>query len=889
MPVTVGDSIGPYHLVCLVGAGGMGEVFRARDTRLNRDVALKVLPDSLADNPERLALFRREALVLASLNHPNIASIYGFEDVGQSHALVMELVEGPTLADRLATGPIPVAEVVPMARQIAEALEAAHDQNVVHRDLKPANIKLRPDGVVKILDFGIAKALEPPSTVSGNPLASPAVATMTLPGTLLGTAAYMSPEQARGKVVDRRTDIWSFGTLVFEMLTGERLFSGDGVSESLSAVLTRQVDWTKLPPDTPAALARLLSRCLERDLKTRLRDIGEARIELARIAAGAATPVTGAPAWDLPTASRQPRPRLTYWLVAAALLVSAAATSSYLSRRGGDAEISRLSVTFPAASPLQLGQSAPSLAFSPDGRTIVYTAVGPEGTQLWLRDLNTFTPTPIPGSSGGRLAFFSPDGQWIGFMANGRIKKLPVSLAPPTEVCAFDGVGMGATWTTRGEIIFATRANAKSLWRVPSTGGTPVAISTESVWYPDALPDGKAVVVTTNNPAASASTGDLSIAVVNLDDGQVTKLFDGGTYVRYSPSGHLVYLRNNTLLAAPFDANTRTAGDTRTMVVDPVYMDQSLVSGNFAISSAGALAYAPGDAQDFKRTIVTLNPAGPAPLLNERRPYGAAHASPDGRRLAVVERAWLDRIFIVDIARQSFLRLTTGHYYTESAPRWSPDGSRIVFRAVGEGQAIHLFVVPSDGSTAERGILSGLGEVTPDTWSPDGRSIIVTDNHTDGSDDLMIADVDGPPQLRPLVKTPYAEGSAAISPDGRWLAYVSNRSGRREVYVSAYPSLSPTEQVSQQGGGAPVWARDSRRLIYVRGADVMAVETVSGSFARSAPFKIASLTSLPSLPSTGVETLPDGRLVAISGATITTTHELRVVLNWFAELRSRVR
>jgi len=884
MPLTVGDSVGPYHIVCLVGAGGMGEVFRARDTRLNRDVALKVLPDSLAGHPDRLALFRREATVLASLNHPNIASVYGLEDVGPSHALVMELVDGPTLADRLAAGPIPVSEVVPIARQIAEALEAAHDQNIVHRDLKPANVKLRPDGVVKILDFGIAKALEPPSAAGGNPLASPA--TVTLPGVLLGTAAYMSPEQARGKVVDRRTDIWSFGTLVFEMLTGERLFSGDGVSESLSAVLTRQVDWTKLPPDTPAALARLLSRCLERDLKTRLRDIGEARIELARIATVAATPVVGALPWDLAPASPRQQPRLAYGIVAAVLLVSAIGASAFLSLGSGDSQVSRLSVTFPEASPLQLGQSAPSLAFSPDGRTVVYTAVGPEGTQLWLRDLNAFTPTPIPGSSGGRLAFFSPDGQWIGFMANGRIKKLPISLAPPTEVCAYDGVGMGATWTSRDEIVFATRATAKTLWRVPSAGGTPVAISTEGVWYPDALPDGKAVVVTTNNPVATESTGDLAIAVVNLDDGQVTKLFDGGTYVRYSPSGHLVYLRNNTLLAAPFDAKTRTAGDTRAVVVDPLYMDQSLVSGNFAISPAGALAYAPGDAQDFERTIVTLSAAGLVPLINERRPYGVAHVSPDGRQLAVVERAWRDRILIVDIARQSFLRLATGRYLSESAPKWSPDGSRVAFRAVAEDQSIHLFVAPSDGSAAERNVLTGLGEMEPDSWTPDGRSLIFTDSHPDGSDDLMVVDVDGPPRVRPLIKTPYAEASAALSPDGKWLAYLSNRSGRREVYVSAYPSLSPTWQVSQQGGRTPVWSRDSRRLIYQREQDVMAVASVNGSFAQSAPFQIASLTALPS---TGIDTLPDGRLVAVSGATIDTTRELRVVLNWFAELRSRVR
>ncbi len=877
MPLPAGARVGSYEIVALIGAGGMGEVYRARDPRLNRSVALKVLPPAFAGNPDRLMRFEREAQALAALNHTNIAHIHGLEDT----TLVMEFVEGEDLAGRLARGPLPIDEVLVIARQLVDALEAAHEHGIIHRDLKPANIKVRPDGTLKVLDFGLAKAIDGSSAAEALSPISAEQATQTSPaltkmGVILGTAAYMAPEQARGRVVDKRADIWAFGCVLFELLAGRPPFGGDTSTDVIAAAITTEPDWSALPPDTSAAMRRLLERCLRKDPRTRLRDIGDARWDLN----DSAEPGTTAPPTE--------RSRLATWLGAALVLVSVALGASLLWQRSGPATSPvRLSVTFPDAAPMQLGQSQPSLAYSPDGRTIVYTASGPEGRQLWLRDVNAFTATPIPGRAGGQLAFFSPDGKWIGFMALGALKTMPISLGPPTTICAYAGVPMGATWTSKGEIVFATRATAQSLWRVSSTGGTPVAITNVGVWYPDALPDGSAVVVTTNNPAATETTGDLSIAVVTLDDGKLTKLFDGGTYVRYSPTGHLIYLRNNALMAAPFDAATRKAGDTRAVVIEPVYMDQALVSGNFAISAAGALAYAPGDAQDFKRTIVTITPNGSVPLINERRAYRNPRVSPDGRHLAVIEQAWRDRIWLVDIERQSFVRLTSGRYLTESAPVWSPDGRQIAFRVVQEDQSVHILIAPSDGSGAERSVLAGLGEVVPLSWTADGQSLLFASQKAGNNADIMRVDVHDPSSVRPVLSTTYSEAQGALSPEGRRLAFVSNQTGRDEVYVTAFPSATPPVQVSTQGGGSPVWMRDGHRLVYRRGPDVMVVDLTSSGGTPTKPTMFASAS--PVLPGEAIDTMPDGRLVSISGNPIATTHELRVILQWFDELRQRVK
>lgn len=873
MPLPGGSRMGAYEIVSLIGAGGMGEVYRARDTRLNRDVALKVLPAAFAENRDRLMRFEREAQTLAALNHTNIAQIHGLED----RALVMEYVEGDDLQSRLIRGRLELEDVLAITRQLVDALEFAHERGIVHRDLKPANLKVRSDGTLKVLDFGLAKAMDGSVAAASMTPISADFATQTSPaltklGVILGTAAYMAPEQARGKTVDKRADIWAFGCILFELLTGRPPFVGDTSTDVIAAAITAEPDWRLLPPNVRPGLRRLLRRCLEKDPRVRLRDIGDARWDLGDASAA-----------SIDAAPQRSSRALTVLTAALALALAGVALWAWRSREA--AEPLRLSITFPEASPLQLAEAQPSLALSPDGRTIVYTAAGPEGSQLWMRQINEFAPAPISGTAGGQLAFFSPDGKWIGFMAGGQLKKIPFTLGPPVVLCAYSGVPMGATWTSKDEIVFATRATGQTLFRVPSAGGEPVGITSVGVWYPDALPGGDAVVVTTNNPSASVTTGDLSIATVTLSDGKITKLFDGGTYVRYSPTGHLLYLRNNALMAAPFDAATRTAGDTRAVVVDPVYMDPALVSGNFAISASGALAYAPGDAQDFKRTIVNLTAIGSTPLINERRAYYNPRVSPDGKHVAVIEQAWRDHVWIIDIDRQSFVRLATGRYLSESAPVWSPDSQRVAFRAVAEDQSIHLFIGSSDGSGAERQILASSGEVTPNAWTADNKSLIFSDQVGRGNSNLMVVDVDGMSPPRPLIKTTYSESAAALSPDGRWLAYVSNRSGRGEVYVTSYPAMRETMQASTQGGSAPVWARDSRRLIYRRGQDVMAADLSGGSLSKPAKLMTFPLV----LPSQFVDTTTGGGLVGIAGSAIGTTRDLRLVLHWFDELRQKVK
>jgi Tol biopolymer transport system component len=879
MPLHPGSRVGAYEVLGSLGEGGMGEVYRAKDSALKREVALKVLPAAVAADPDRLARFQREAEVLASLNHPHIAQIYGFE----SGALVMELVEGPTLADRIAQGAIPVDEALPIAAQIAEALEAAHEQGIVHRDLKPANIKVRPDGTVKVLDFGLAKAMDTADSKSTlhATMTSPA---MTAMGVILGTASYMAPEQAKGKPVDKRADIWAFGCVLYEMLSGQPPFTGETITDVIAAAVTKEPDWQALPPATPSWLRRLLVRCLQKDPKKRLRDIGEARLELI----GDGRDVEPGPA---PAAATPARSGLVVLLGAAFLIVSLALAAVLMMKpASAPAAPVRLTITFPQGSDLQKGQPLPSLAFSPDGRTIVYTAIGPEGVQLWLRDLNQFAPTPIAGTADARQAFFSPDGKWIGFITLTAIKKVPITLGTPSLVHQFAGNTFGATWTEGGEIVFVTRIGNKALWRVPADGGDPVQVATGDFSFPDALPGGKAVVVTVDNPAADRTSGDLTIAAVDLASGQVTKLFDGGTFARYVPTGHLVYLRNNSLMAAPFDVATLTVGEARVPVVPGVFMDPAVPSGNFAVSAAGALAYAPGDAAEFERTLVTLPPvdarAGPAPLLPARRYYAEPRVSPDGRRIAVVERAWKERLWVIDVERQTFARLTSGAFTLETYPVWSPDGRRLAFAGQEPGDkdgGRGLFVAAIDGSS-EAPLLRSATAV-PTSWTPDGRALVFSDRRSGSNTDLMMVAVDGTHDVRPLLTTSFNELAGVVSPDGRWIAYQSNRSGRVQVHLSAFPSMQGAAQVSTDGGGSPVWSKDGRRLYYRQVRDVNVVEmTGAGTF--SAPKVVARVPNV--MPTGFIDTMPDGRLLAIDGHNIGATPELHLILNWFDELRQKV-
>ena len=885
MPLAPGTRLNSYDILGPLGVGGMGEVYRARDTRLGRDVAIKVLPHAFAADPDRLMRFEREARTLASLNHARIAHIHGLEEAGGARFLVMELVDGEDLSQRISRGAIPIDEALTIAAQIAEALAAAHDQGIIHRDLKPANIKLRPGGSVKVLDFGLAKAATASSDedVMNSPtITSPA---MTAHGVILGTAAYMSPEQARGKPVDKRADIWALGCVVYEMLTGRRAFQGDTATDVIAAVVKSEPAWQLLPNDVPPRIRTLLERCLRKDPAIRLRDAGDVKLELD---AASQSPAPAMPALHRP---QRKRPLVALAIVAVLSTVAFAAYSirSRGSAGAADGPATRLSITFPAGSNLQLGQPIPSLALSPDGRLVVYTATGPEGSQLWIRPLDSFTATPLAGTRNGRAAFFSPDGKWVGFVADGQIKKVPAGSGPAQAVCAVEGGGVGATWTQKDEIIFTSLSDGQRMWRVPAAGGTPSLVTEEAVFDPDALPGGDMVIATLENPAGETA-GDHAIVAIELQTGQVTRLVSGGTYARYVTSGHLVFLRNNALVATPFDARTLRASDASRSVVEPVFMEPATPGGNFAVSASGTLAYAPGDATSFQRRLVTIGGGESRPVVDERRYFDRPRASDDGRRVAVMVRSARDRVWMIDTARRTMSRVTTANWQQEGFPVFSRDG-RWLALATAEGSSwrkgrrLSISLVPSDGSRPEEQLTTSSRIQIPNAFTPDGKALVFHEDTDSGNGgDLFIVDIDGERKVRPLLQTRFNEWFADISPDGRWIAYLTNRSGRGEVWVASFPAMTGATQVSINGGSYPRWSHDGRRLYFYNSNTIWNAE-VSGT-STAAVSTPTLVTALPTVRPAGIfDVMPDGRILFVDGPDVGSTPELRIVLNWPAELR----
>jgi serine/threonine protein kinase len=895
MPLLTGSKLGPYEVLGPLGVGGMGEVYQAADTTLKRSVALKVLPAAVATDPDRLARFQREAEVLASLNHPNIAAIYGVASADDVKALVMEYVEGDDLAETLSRGALPATDALPIALQIAQALEAAHDKGIIHRDLKPANVKLRPDGTIKVLDFGLAKAIAAEgATTSGGVMS---MATITSPahtqmGMILGTAAYMAPEQARGKPVDKRADIWAFGCVLYELLTGRRAFPGDEVADVIAAVITREPDLALLPAETPLNVRAVLARCLAKDPRERLRDIGDARLLLAE-RAEPHQPAFVAPARRSPIVS--------ILAVALGIVLIALGVTLFRPRPTSDPQPVRLTMTFPEGSQPQKGQPLPSMALSPDGRTFVYTAAGgPEGTQLWRRDLNDFAAKPIPGTGGGqgptgslgqapRQAFFSPDGKSIGFVTGNAIRTLPITLGLAKDVCTvFDGV-TGATWTDQNEIVFAASGGKQGLWRVPAAGGAPVKVANGAFYYPDALPGGRAVIVTMPNATAERSSSDLTLAAVTLATGAITKILDGGTYVRYAPTGHLVFGRDGALVVSTFDSSTFAVGEARTPVVTDFWMDPSFPSGNYAVSASGTLVYAPGAATDFERTLVTIDGDDTRrPLIQDRRYYAAARMSPKGRHVAVMQRAWEDRLLLVDTLRGTVSRLTSSPHASEYSPVWSPDGRQVAFSAYMDGKS-GIYLAPVDNSSAQPTMIFANHDIaTPTSFSRDGQQLVFDIRQEATGYDLMMVSMGPEHAVKPLLQTNANERDAAVSPDNQAIAYQSSRTGRAEIWVSDFPTMQNAVQVSTDGGALPVWAAASGRLYFKNGPRVMTAD-VSRRSTGDIPRPIAGLLFPQPYPSAFIDVMPDGKFLAIDGPVVGGGRELRVIVNWFSELKDKMR
>jgi protein kinase-like protein/WD40 repeat protein len=789
MALAPGVRLGPYEVTAPIGVGGMGEVYRATDTNLGRQVAIKVLPDAFASDPERLARFEREAKTLASLNHPNIAQIYGFEKADGIRALVMELVEGPTLAERIAQGPIPINEALPIAKQIAEALEAAHEQGIIHRDLKPANIKLRSDGTVKVLDFGLAKALEPLTGTGVGATASPTItspAMMTGLGMLLGTAAYMSPEQARGKAVDKRSDIWAFGCVLYEMLTGRRTFEGESVSDTLAAVLQGQPDWTALPHGTPSPIRALLRRCLDRDPRERIAHLAAALFVITEHGTLEAGPERGEPA-------RATRRRVAV-VGAAALLFGAvvAGTGVWVLRPDAPALVTRTIVTTSDAATLNLQGDGRNLAITPDGTRVVYG--GTNG--LVVRALDRLEPTVLGGIGAPRTIFMAPDGQWVGFFdGNTALKKVPITGGPAVTLTATDGTApRGATWSEDGTIIYATQTPATGLNRITSAGGTPAVLTKPDHaggeadhFWPEFLPGGRSVLFTI--ATSSGGSDNAQVAVLDLRTGTYKTVLRGGQHAHYVSTGHLVYGAADTLRAVPFDLGRLE------VTGPPVPIIESLVTTSdggleIALAVTGTLVYVPGHDVGTQRLLVWVDRMGREELVaTQPRAFIYPRIAPDGSRVAV-DISDRDRdIWIWDIARQTLTRLTFNPTL-DAYPVWTRDSRRIVFLSLRAG-AGNIYSQAADGTGTVDRLTESANLQVPYSVSPDGTVLVLRQDSPQTRTDLLsLSLTSGGHPPRPLVQTMFAEANAEVAPDGRWIAYQSDESGRDEIYVRPFPDVS---------------------------------------------------------------------------------------------------
>jgi Tol biopolymer transport system component len=809
MPLSAGAKLGSYEVVSAIGAGGMGEVYQAHDTKLGRDVAIKVLPEAFAHDAERLSRFQREAKMLASLNHPNIATIHGLEQSGDTSYLVMELVPGETLQERVKReGAVPVEEALGIAMQIAEALEAAHEKGIIHRDLKPANVKLTPEGKVKVLDFGLAKAFAGDTTtedIGNSPTLSMAA---TMQGVILGTAAYMSPEQAKGKAVDKRTDIFAFGAVLYELLTGKQAFHGDDVTDILGAVLRMEPDWSQLPETTPAAIRILLRRCLRKDKRQRVADATDVRIEIEdAIAAPKDFSVTQTAPSSL---SRLP------WALAAAVTIIAVVTAFgwWRSTRPVERALARLDVDL--GPDVSLGSlRGTDTVLSPDGTRIVYVSQG----RLFTRRLDQPNATELAATQGAYAPFFSPDRQWVAFFTLGKLQKISVEGGSAITLCEMS-TGEGGSWGEDGNIIAALGATS-GLSRIPSAGGPPTPVTDLqsgeiSHRWPQILPGGKAVLFTTNTRALAFDAAN--IEVMSLADHSRKTLVRGGTFGRYLPSGHLVYVNRGTLFAVSFDVDRLEVHGTPVPVLDQVGYNSTAGAAQFDFSQTGTLIYRSGGAGGgVLSTIAWLDGAGKVqPLLAKPGAYSNPVLSPDGLRLVVdlTEGSGTD-IWVYDWQRDTMTRLTFSG--TAQAPVWSPDGRYIAFRTnPGEG----LSVIRSDGSGKPQSLTQSKYLQVPWSFTPDGKRLAFFEQGSGTSYDLWIVPLEsdsaglraGKPEV--FLQTPADERLPSFSPDGRWLAYASDESGTFQVYVRAFPDKGGKWQISNSNGTIPMWSRNGHELFF---------------------------------------------------------------------------
>jgi len=903
MALAVGTRLGPYEILSALGAGGMGEVYRATDTNLGRDVAIKVLPDAFAQDAERLARFEREAKTLAALTHPNIAIIHGLEKSQGTYALVMELVEGEDLSQRIAHGPIPLDEALPIAKQIAEALEAAHEQGVIHRDLKPANIKVRPDGTVKVLDFGLAKLAEAgPTTVRPSPLSmSPTITSpaMTGVGVLLGTAAYMSPEQAKGRPADKRSDIWAFGCVLYEMLAGKRAFDGEDVADTLAAVLRGDPDWAALFRTAPAAVRVLLQSCLARDRRQRISDISTPLFVLNRAAdlsaTGDAEDRVPSDPRTLPAVRTWMRRRAGVTAIAAAAVVSlATGLAVWSTTRSSTTTVSARAVTFQIPTP----GTAPAemLSLSPDGGYLAFVANAGGANQVWLRPLDALAARPLAGTDGATYPFWSPDGTYVAFFAQGKLKKVAIRGAPPQTVCDAPD-GRGGTWNRDGLILFSP-GPADGIQRVAAAGGVPtvltrVADASEGHRFPVYLPDGVHFLfnVSSNFPTRSG------VWVGSIDGSGPARVLQDATNALYTPAkageqnGYLLFRRDTTLVAQPFNPVTlQTTGEV-VPIVEEVPASSNVGFGAFSVSQNGTVVYRTGGSA-AQRELAWVDATGSRlkPATAPRLFFGRPALSPDGRVVAVsISNGNEGAMWLHDVDRGVLTRLSFNPGVARY-PVWSPDGTRVAFSFErGTSGVFDIYEKPASGNRQETLLLKGSINTVLEDWSSDGKWLVYRQSASPTALDLWLLPLKGDRKPVVYLQTPFNETGARFAPaDGsapRWMAYASNESGQYHVYIQEIPATGAKYQVSTNGGTLPMWRADARELYYLSpDQKLMAVDVTLGTSARIGESR--ELFASPGI--TGYTPAADGKRFLVNvptGGQTAAAPPLTVVLNWPASFK----
>ena len=867
MSVSAGTRLGPYEVISSVGAGGMGEVYRARDTRLERHVAIKVLPEEFARDPDLLVRFEREAKLLASLNHPHIAQIYGLEDNGSTRALVMELIEGPTLADRIARGSVSPEEALAIARQIASALEAAHEQGIIHRDLKPANIKLRPDGTVKVLDFGLAKLADAsPGSSHASALTSPG---MTRAGVVLGTPAYMSPEQARGQAVDARADLGAFGCVYYEMLAGRRPFDGDTASDAIASMLTRDPDWKALPDRTPAPVRRLLRRCLARDVGRRLRHAGDVRLELDETASGQSGD-------DAPASSSRPaRAPILPWAIAivasvAALWLGWRVWAGAGATATGPARTTRLELNLPPGLELFPSTSTTVVA-SPDGQSIGYVGTSGGGRSVYLRRLDAFDAQPVRGTVGTTTFAFSFDGESLILVtAGGELKTVSLADGLVTTVTRGASLLYGLTPAANDEIVFV---RSGTLWVIPRSGGDARQLTTRGenelmhAW-PASLPDGRTVlftVETTSGPRAEA---------VTVANGERRVVLNEASRAKLGPEGRLFFYRDDRLLATSFDASAlRAIGAPRAVIENVPDLGGGTPVGD--VSPSGLMVFAADAPQ--RRLVWVSRDGAETPASDAARSYMNPRISPDGTRIVVQAGA----LWVHDLRRNAVERLATVAASANAFPMWLSDNTTVMHRS-GFGLRVQSTTSGSQGRT-----LPGTTEFDyPVALLADGQTLLIQRSSPDTSFDVLTAPIDDVSRATPLIQTAAYEGGARPSPDGRWLVYVSNESTRNEVYVRPLRGSDWRQQVSTDGGTQPAWNPNGREIFYRFGDRMMAVAVAAAgeNLDLSSPRQLFARTYSygAGITMANYDVAKDGlRFLMVRDDS--TVGRLRVTLNWRAD------